>query len=152
MAGRAASGKSKRSRISAEARQKGAVSKVQHGIFNRYIRAIRGASAEKNRRKIAEIDEMLTRGTRTKKAPLFEDGKRIGTVEKELPLLPSERAIWLARRARLEESLVRSAPEDLRRQFLEMLPEYAARHELSRAILLEVGVPASDLDAAGIQK
>lgn len=142
----------RRGRLTDAARRKGAKSKIQRGIFNRYVRAIQGPAVERDKQKIAEIEEMLERGTRLKKAPVFEDGKRVGTTEKQLPLLPSERAIWLARKAKLEESLHRRAPEELRQQFIEMLPEYAARYDLTRDILLEVGVPEEDLDEAGIEE
>jgi hypothetical protein len=47
-------------------------------------------------------------------------------------------------------SLTRKAPDELRKQFLAILPEYAARNELTREILLSVGVPPEDLAAAGL--
>ena len=85
--------KGRRGNITAEAREKGAISKSQRGIFNKYMKALQGRSIDKNRQKIAEIGEMLARGTRFKKAPIFKNGRRIGTRDKELPLLPSEQAI-----------------------------------------------------------
>ena len=142
--------KGRRGNITAEAREKGAISKSQRGIFNKYMKALQGRAVEKNRHKIAEIEEMLVRGTRFKKAPVFKNGKRIGTREKELPLLPSERAIWMARKQKLEQSLTRKAPDDLRREFLAILPDYATKNGLTHAILIEVGVPEADLDEAGV--
>ena len=147
---KAAQKKDRRGNITPEAREKGAISKSQRGIFNKYMKALQGRSIDKNRQKIAEIDEMLTRGTRFKKAPVFKNGKRIGTREKALPLLPSERAIWMARKQRLETSLTRKAPDELRRDFLVVLPDYAEKNGLTREILIEVGVPEVDLDEAGI--
>ena len=41
--------KGRRGNITAEAREKGAISKSQRGIFNKYIRALQGRAAEKNR-------------------------------------------------------------------------------------------------------
>ncbi|MFN3198064.1 MAG: hypothetical protein ACE366_06570 [Bradymonadia bacterium] len=143
-------GKGRRGNITAEAREKGAISKSQRGIFNKYLKALQGRAVEKNRAKIDEIEEMLERGTRIKKAPVFKNGKRIGTIEKQLPLLPSERAIWMARKQKLEASLTRKAPDELRQEFLVILPDYAAKNDLTREILLEVGVPETDLDEAGI--
>jgi len=140
----------RRGNITSEARELGAVSKSQRGLFNRYIKSLRGRAIEKKRAKIEGIAMMLERGVRIKKAPVFKDGKRIGTIEKELPLLPSERAIWMARKASLEAALTRSAPAELHKQFLAMLPAYAERNNLTREILLTVGVPEADLDAAGI--
>ncbi|MCB9537929.1 MAG: hypothetical protein H6704_16875 [Myxococcales bacterium] len=137
-------------RITAEARRRGAAAKAARGVFNRYIKALQGKAVTRTQARIDEIDATLARGTRLKKSPVFEDGKRVGTTERQLPLLPSERAILMAQRRRLEESLTQRAPDELRAQFLAMLPEYAERHELTRDILLEVGVPAEDLDAVGI--
>ncbi len=143
--------KGRRGNITPEAREKGAVSKSQRGIFNKYLKALQGRAADKTRTKIDEIDEMLQRGTRFKQAPVFKAGKRVGTKEKELPLLPSERANLLAKRRKLEAGLTRKAPDDLRAQFLAVLPEYAERNGLSRDILIGVGVPADDLDEAGVR-
>lgn len=109
-----------------------------------------GPAAEKNREKIAEIDAILSRGRHVRKAPVFKNGKRIGTKEKELALLPSERAKLMAQRARLESTLTRKAPDELRRDFLAILPEYAAKNGLTREILVTVGVPTEDLHAAGL--
>ena len=142
--------KGRRGNITAEAREKGAISKSQRGIFNKYMKALQGRSIDKNRQKITEIEEMLARGTRFKKAPVFKNGKRIGTREKALPLLPSERAIWMARKQKLEAGLTRTAPDELRRDFLVVLPDYAEKNSLTREILVEVGVPEADLDEAGI--
>ncbi len=136
--------------LSASARAKGTRTRKAHGLFNRYIRALKGPKAERVRARIAGIDAMLTRGTRLKASPVWADGERVGTVERELPLLPSETALWMARRKRLRASLDELAPADLRADFLQMLPEYARQHELDRQILLAVGAPARDLDAAGI--
>ncbi len=142
--------KGRRGNITTEARELGAVSKSQRGLFNRYIKSLQGRAIERKRKKISDISAMLERGSRIKKAPVFKDGKRVGTVEKELPLLPSERAIWMARKASLEAALTRSAPAELHRRFLEMLPNYAKRNGLTREILLTVGVPEADLDAVDI--
>lgn len=150
MASRSSSKGGRRGNITAEAREKGAISKSQRGIFNKYLKALQGRSAEKTRLKVEEIEETLERGTRFKKAPVFKNGKRIGTREKELPLLPSERAILMAKKIKLEASLTRKAPDELRREFLAVLPDYAEKNELTREILIEVGVPETDLDEAGI--
>lgn len=139
-----------RGNITVEAREKGALSKTQRGIFNRYVRSLTARAMERTREKIREIDETLERGTRLKKAPVFEDGKRVGTTTKALPLLPSERAMLMVKRRKLEESLTARAPDGLRAQFIEMLPGYAARNEFTRDILLAAGVPEEDLDEAGI--
>jgi hypothetical protein len=142
--------KGRRGNITAEAREKGAISKSQRGIFNRYLRALQGRALERNREKIAEIDETLARGRQVRKAPVFKNGKRIGTREKELPLLPSERAKLMASRIQLEANLTRKAPDELRGEFLAILPDYAAKNGLTRDILLSVGVPAEDLAAVGL--
>ncbi len=142
--------KGRRGNITAEAREKGAISKSQRGIFNKYMKALQGRSIDKNRQKIAEIEEMLARGTRFKKAPIFKNGRRIGTRDKELPLLPSEQAIWMARKQKLEASLTRKAPDELRRDFLVILTDYAEKNGLTRKILIDVGVPEADLDEAGL--
>ena len=139
-----------RGNITDAARRKGAESKIHRGIFNRYIKALQGPQVDRVRAQIAEIDAMLARGTRLKKAPVFENGTRVGTTERELPLLPSEMAIWMAKRSKLEAGLKRRAPDDLRQEFLRILPQYAVRHDLTRDILLAVGVPEDDLDEAGI--
>ena len=139
-----------RGNITAEAREKGALSKTQRGVFNRYIRSLTGRAMERTREKIREIEGTLERGTRLKKAPVFEDGKRVGTTTKELPLLPSERATLMVKKRKLEESLTSKAPDGLRAQFIEMLPGYAQRNEFTRDILLAAGVPEEDLDEAGI--
>lgn len=148
--GKKSESKGRRGNITAEAREKGAISKSQRGIFNKYIRALKGRAAEKNREKIAEIDAILTRGRHVRKAPVFKNGKRIGTKEKELELLPSERAKLMAQRSHLEASLTRKAPDELRSEFLAILPEYAAKNDLTREILITVGVPVEDLAAAGL--
>jgi DNA-binding transcriptional regulator YdaS (Cro superfamily) len=142
--------KGRRGNITPEAREKGAISKSQRGIFNKYIRALQGRAAEKNRDKIAEIDTILSRGSHVRKTPVFKGARRIGTQESEVALLPSDRAKLMAQRARLVASLTRKAPDELRKQFLAILPEYAARNELTREILLSVGVPPEDLAAAGL--
>jgi hypothetical protein len=142
--------KGRRGNITPEAREKGAISKSQRGIFNKYLKALQGRAVDKTRTRITEIDEMLARGTRFKQAPVFRNGKRVGTREKELPLLPSERANLMAKRTKLEAGLTRKAPDDLRQQFIAILPEYAERNGLDRAILMDVGVPAEDLDEAGV--
>ena len=143
--------KGRRGNITAEAREKGAVSKSQRGIFNKYLKALQGRAVEKTRTKITDIEEMLARGTRFKKAPVFKNGKRIGTREKALPLLPSERAIWMAKLEQLKAGLTRKAPDDLRREFLAVLPDYTEKNGLTREILLSVGVPEEDLVEAGVE-
>jgi hypothetical protein len=119
-------------------------------VFNRYLRTLQGAAVERLRQRLEEVAQALERGTRLKRAPVFDDGRRVGTTERELALLPSERAQLLVRRAQIEASLAGIAPADLRTAFLEMLPEYAARNGFTREILMEVGVPQADLDACGI--
>ncbi len=141
----------KRGQITAEARLKGARAKRQRGIFNRYVRAIEGKPSMRVRARLVEIDEALAKGTRRKKAPLFENGVRVGTIEKELPLLPSERAHLLVERGRLQARLRARVPEGLREAFLEMLPEYADRNGFTHAILLASGVPGEDLEVAQIE-
>lgn len=138
------------SRLSASARAKGTRTRKAHGLFNRYVRALKGPKADRIRERIAEIDGILARGTRLKSSPIWAGGERVGTAERELPLLPSETALWMARRKRLRASLDDLAPRELREQFLRLLPDYARQHDLDREILLAVGVPARDLDAAGI--
>ena len=71
--------KGRRGNITAEAREKGAISKSQRGIFNKYIKALQGRAVDKNREKIAEIEDVLTKGRHVRKAPVFKNGKRIGT-------------------------------------------------------------------------
>ena len=142
--------KGRRGNITAEAREKGAISKSQRGIFNKYLRSLQGRAAERNREKIAELEETLSRGRQIRKAPVFKNGKRIGTREKELPLLPSERAKLMAQKGQLEANLTRKAPDELRRDFLAILPEYAAKNGLTREILVSVGVPLEDLAAVGL--
>lgn len=137
--------------ISRAARKRGAQVRAQRGIFNRYIRALEGPRAVRIRDRITEIDATLERGTRRKKAPVFEAGQRVGSTERWLPLLPSEKALLMAERARLVRSLAGHAPPaELRAAFLEILPQFADRNELTREILLAVGVPATDLDEVGL--
>lgn len=142
--------KGRRGNITAEAREKGAISKSQRGIFNKYIKALQGRAVDKNREKIAEIEDVLTKGRHVRKAPVFKNGKRIGTKEKELGLLPSERAKLMALKIKLEANLTRKAPDDLHKDFLAILPEYAEKNGLTRDILLSVGVPAEDLNTVGL--
>lgn len=143
-------GRASSPRISADARARGAQAKSHRGVFNRYLRALQGAAVERLRQRLDEVEQALTRGTRLKRAPVFEEGRRVGTTERELALLPSERAQLLVRRAQIEASLAGAAPPDLRAAFLEMLPDYATRNGFTRDILLEVGVPPADLDACDI--
>ncbi len=147
---RADVGKGGKGHITADARRRGSEAKAQRGLFNRYIRALQGPAVERSQQRIREIDETLACGTRLKKAPVFEGGKRVGTTARPLPLLPSEQALLMVERRKLEAGLARRAPEDLRAAFLAMLPDYAARHELTRDILEAVGVPAADLDQVGL--
>ncbi len=114
------------------------------------MRALQGPRADRIRSRIDEIDALLARDTRVEKAPVWRGGERVGTTERALPLLPSERALHMARRRRLRESLDALAPPELRRDFLAMLPGYAEQHGFDREIMLAVGVPARDLDEAGI--
>ncbi len=146
----AARRKGGRGNITAEAREKGALAKTQRGIFNRYIRSLSGRAVERTREKIRDIEQTLERGTRQKKAPVFEGGKRVGTTTKELPLLPSERATLMVKKRKLEQALTHKAPTELRAEFLAMLPGYAERNEFTRDILVAAGVPDADLEEAGI--
>jgi hypothetical protein len=139
-----------RGRITSAARLRGAKAKAERGLFNRYIRALNGRQAQRTRDKLTDVEATLARGTRTKRAPVFENGKRIATVDKLLPLLPSEHAELLVKRDRLRCAVQAVVPPALRAEFLAMLPDYAARHGFTREILLEVGVPALDLDEIGL--
>jgi hypothetical protein len=56
----------------------------------------------------------------------------------------------MAQKGQLEANLTRKAPDELRRDFLAILPEYAAKNGLTREILVSVGVPVEDLAAVGL--
>ena len=139
-----------RGQITEAARAKGAAAKRQRGVFNRYVRALEGKPSMRVRARLREIEEALAKGTRVKKAPVFENGSRVGTVDKELPLLPSERAHLLVERRALYTRLRARVPEGLRDAFIAMMPDYAERNGFTRDILLASGVPAEDLDLCGI--
>ena len=57
----------------------------------------------------------------------------------------------MVRKQKLEEGLTRKAPDELRQEFLAILPEYAEKNDLTREILVTVGVPEEDLDEVGIE-
>lgn len=139
-----------RGRITAAARKEGARVKAQRGLFNRYVRAVKSDGRARLLAELAEVEATLARGERLKKAAVFEGGRRVGTADKMLPLLPSEHAKLLVRRNTLQAEVAHVVSADLRAAFLEILPEYAARNGFTRAILLEVGVPGDDLDAVGL--
>jgi hypothetical protein len=136
--------------ITQRARAQGATVKSQRGVFNRYLRALQGPQAGRLQDRLLEVERTLSEGTRLKRAPTFEGGVRTGTVERPLPLLPSERAQLLVRRAQLRAALDQVVSPQLRAAFLEILSDYASRNGFTRPILLEVGVPSQDLDEAGI--
>ncbi len=145
--------KEKRTRrsIPPEAREKATRTRQQRSIFNRYLSSMRGKRISATREKIREIEAILERGTKERKVPKFVDGKRAGTEVKEVPLLPADKARLLKKRKELLKSLPTTGKESLRKQFLEILPDYARSQGWDREILLEVGVPEADLDEAGIE-
>ncbi|MCA9544726.1 MAG: hypothetical protein KC613_10065 [Myxococcales bacterium] len=114
------------------------------------MRAVQSDARGKALAELAELEVTLARGARLKRAAVFEDGRRVGTTDKLLPLLPAEHAQLLVRRNTLRAEVEHAVPSELHAAFLEMLPEYAARNGFTRSILLEVGVPAADLDAVGL--
>jgi hypothetical protein len=122
--------------------------RAQRGIFNRYVRALNQKSTTA---KLDELQAQLAKGVVIKKVPVFQDGQRVGSVEKEVPMLPSDRARLMARIEALKAKKGKGVNDDLRQKFLDILPSYAARYNLTRDILLNVGVPEEDLDAANIQ-
>ncbi len=128
------------------ARELATETRRQRGIFNKYLKSLQGSV----RRKLNDVEQELERGTRVKKVPLFKDKKRVGSVSKEVTLLPSDRAQLLARKRQLEEALKSAAPAELRKDFLAILPEYAQKSGFDRNVLIQVGVPEEDLDTAGI--
>lgn len=142
---------SKKRSIPADAREKATKTRQQRSIFNRYLATLRGRRIQATQAKIAEIDNLLSEGTKKRRVPKFVGGKRQGTEVKEVPLLPADRARLLARRRDLQQSLPTTGKEQLRSQFLEVLPDYAASQGWDRKILLDVGVPEVDLDEAGIR-
>ena len=145
-----AKSKTYRKPVSDAVRQKGITARTQRGIFNQYIRSLNGRTAQKNRQKMLDIEEALARGTRIKVVAKFAEGKRVGSEEKELPLLPSEMATLLAQKARLEKSFETSVSREQREQFLSILPDFATRNDFTYEILIAVGVPKHDLVEAGI--
>jgi hypothetical protein len=70
---------------------------------------------------------------------------------KEVTLLPADRARLIFKRRELEKKIPTTGKESLHEQFLMILPKYATAQNWDRSILLEVGVPATDLDEAGIR-
>jgi len=137
--------------IPAEAREKATQTRQQRSIFNRYLATMRGKRVQATQAKIGEIDAVLSEGTKERRVPRFVNGKRQGTEVKEVPLLPADRARLLARRRDLQQSLPTTGKEQLRSQFLAILPEYAESQGWDRQILILVGVPVPDLDEAGMK-
>jgi len=140
----------KKRTIPARAREKATQTRQQRSIFNRYLASMKGNRVQSAQEKIKESDRLLAEGVKERKVPKFVDGKRQGTELKKVTLLPADRARLLAKQRDLIASLPTTGKESLRGQFLKILPGYAASQGWDRAILLEVGVPAIDLDEAGI--
>lgn len=137
-------------RIPDEAREKATRTRQHRSIFNRYINSLRGKRVLATEAKILEVNRLLELGTKERRVPKFVDGKRQGTEVKDVALLPADRARLLRKRRDLEASLPTTGKEDLRQDFLRVLPEYASSQGWDAEILLEVGVPAEDLTAAGL--
>lgn len=137
--------------ITDEARKKATRTRQQRSVFNRYLATLRGKRVLATEAKIAAINTMLVEGTKERWVPKFVKGVRMGTERKKVALLPADRARLLARRRDLQAKLPITGKGELRDEFLAILPIYAASQGLNREILLDVGVPVIDLDAAGIE-
>jgi len=141
----------KKRSIPAQAREKATQTRQQRSLFNRYLASMKGKRVEATQKKIADIDQILSEGTKERRVPKFVSGKRHGTEVKRVPLLPADRARLLARQRDLRTSLPTVGKEKLRGQFLKILPTYAASQGWDRQILLDVGVPLADLEATGLK-
>lgn len=148
--------------IPLEAIQRGAESRVESGIFNDYLKACAkkpGARTEKHRARVAEIDALLSAGSRLKNAPIWEgtgkDRTRKGSVEKLSPLLPAEKIALMRERAELNGKIADAesggnVKDDLRAEFRRILPGFAKRHGYGLDMLRAVGIPDADLEACGL--
>ena len=134
------------------ARAKATRTRQHRSIFNRYINSLSGKRVLATEAKIREVDLTLERGTKPRRVPKFVDGVRQGTQIKDVALLPADRARLLRKRKDLIASLPRTGKEDLRADFLRILPEYAGGQGGHTEFLLVGGVPADDLVAAGLLK
>lgn len=141
--------------VSKSSREKSAEVKRLNSIFNKYVLEVLGrrgggvgVRAEKRKAKIAEIDAVLLSRKKERKVQEFVDGKRIGVVTKEVPLLPSEVAKLMAKRNGLQEKMCVSAEK--RAEFLSALQKIAAINGWSRDTFIGAGVPLHDLDEANI--
>lgn len=140
-----------RKRIPDEARRKATITRQKRSVFNRYLKSLESKKVKTTKARVAEIDEILERGTKQRRVPKFVNGKRSGTELKHVPLLPADRARFIAKRRAYEAAIPKIGKAELREEFLQILPEYAAGQGWDREILLAVGVPEVDLEAAGIK-
>lgn len=156
--------KNGKGRISDESRASASFSRRVGALVNEYVRKLRdggaGGISDRKAKRLAEIEAELSSGQREKKIPVFVEGapgekkRRDGTKPGLLPLTPIERADLIAERARLQAgggsgSRAKKLAQ-LRAEVLAALPEFARRKGWDRAILIEIGIPAADLDACGM--
>lgn len=148
--------------VSPEAIQRGIEARNQQSIFNSYLNrsAKESARTTKDRARVAEINEILTRGTIVKSVAAWagkgDAKRRIGNADKPVKLLPAKRLDLMAEkvdcenRIRIAESTPRVSAEE-RAEFLKILPAFASRKGYDRAMLIEAGVPEADCAAARIK-
>lgn len=156
---KAAKGGKRRGRvITDESRRRGRQSKRQRSVFNKYMEAIQPRPiSERHQKRLSEIELILSRGTVERSVPVFGDPegtgrrRRVGTTRKMVPMKPAERVKLINEQRKLQAPTNHGPSGSLRAEFLAMLPAYADRLGLSRESLEEAGVPAADLDEAGLR-
>lgn len=147
-----------RGQLSEEARLKASESRHQRAIVNQYLDSIRGNAtgerADKRAERLADVERMLEKGTKTKPVPVFEiaDGKRkrTGTKYEERPLTAVEHAELLTEAKSLRAPRLGKRARGLRDEVLACLADFAVRQGYDRPTLIAIGFPEADLDAAGV--
>ena len=139
--------------LSSQSRKLAGETAMMRGVFNKYLKP--SAGALKAQARISEIAALLATGTTQRIVPKFgkvPDGAKVreGSVPKERPLLPSQRAKLVTERLELQNG--KAAKPELRAEFLAILPQFAARMGFTAEALQESGVSAADLKAAGLLK
>jgi len=124
----------------------------QQELFNKYM----GRKQEPNKAKaeaLAKVELQLKDGEKERVVPKFENGARVGTEKKMIPLSPFDRAKLLMQREELLKSqgMTSAKREAMRGEFLAMLPEFAAKAGFSAEVLRKIGVEDDDLEQAGFK-
>lgn len=154
-------------------RESGVLKRSESWTINRYLLKVTGkartsARAKKPRdvsslqERLNTIDAILAKGTKTWSVPAgrVAKGEKRQSVEKEIPLRPTEIAKLLAKKMNLSTRIAsggRNAGrkstqtfEALREAFLSVLPGWAKRHGHSVELLRVLHIPEEDLIECGL--